>query len=202
MEEKDKVVVRAEIILKSAGIPKRFMVTEYDNANKQINEYISKIAKNVQAGHGLYIWGDTGTGKSVAACAVLKKYAQVLAKGSVFSLCPIYYINIPNFLNEWKRDWDRFGEDKITPSMIEAMKEADLVVFDDVAINVKGLDERERNVIYEVINTRVEDMKASIFTSNNDPYNSEAQLGKQLYSRIITANAEVEMAGKDKRGGA
>jgi DNA replication protein DnaC len=198
--------LRYELMLRESNISKREINTLYKCETKAINAVIHNPTKFVENGDSMFIWSHmTGVGKTISACAILKAYAKELSKSNVYGHAPIYFMNMPQFFNELRRDIDR--SEKITPEQIIWMKEAALCVFDEIAI--KPLTQYEKDSLYEIIDYRVREMKASIFTSNMSPNEKarmgreemtlEDMLGKQLYSRMFTASSCIELTGEDRR---
>ena len=76
--------------------------------------------------------------------------------------------------------------------------QADLVVWDDIATKSATVFEAEHLLSY--IDTRINDNKSNIYTSNLDANEIQEKLGPRLYSRIVNYSTEIELNGKDKRG--
>lgn len=191
--------LRTQLILSTSNIARRELETQYKCQNKTIREILMRPKKWVESGRNLYLYGSSGTGKTLTGCAILKRYAEALSKEQVFCQVPIYYVSLPDFLNECKRDIGRDKDDLVAPGMIEKMKSADVVVMDEIG-SIKTLSEYERNVLFEIVDARIRNMKASIYTSNSDSQKLKITLGEQLFSRVYTASDKIEMNGIDRRG--
>ena len=74
----------------------------------------------------------------------------------------------------------------------------DLIVWDDVA--VKSLTAFEQDLLYDFINTRMNNGLSNIFTTNILPENLEAEIGKRIASRIMSGN-QAFILGRDRRHG-
>ena len=75
--------------------------------------------------------------------------------------------------------------------------EADLVVWDD--IDTKMGTEFELNHLLNIINTRMDNGKSNIFTSNLGNKELINALGERLASRICNKSIDIELHGADKR---
>ena len=72
-----------------------------------------------------------------------------------------------------------------------------MVVFDEVG--TKDLSVFEHENILSIINTRIDNDKSNIYTSNLSPMELRARVGDRLYSRIVNMSIDVELHGADKR---
>ena len=76
--------------------------------------------------------------------------------------------------------------------------DADLVVWDEVG--VKALTNYEHEHLLNLINTRLDEGKSNIYTSNLDAEELREKVGERLYSRISNLSIDIEFHGVDKRG--
>lgn len=191
--------LRYRLILATSNISKRELNTEYKCKNKVIHSILINPIKWANQGRSLYLYGDVGVGKTLGATTILKQYAKKLSDKDVFPELPIFYISLPDFLNECKRDIGRTREDLVAPTLTERIKSADIAVLDEIG-SIKALSEYEKNMLFEIVDARTREMKATIYTSNSDPKKLRTALGKQLFSRIYTASDKIEIIGTDQRG--
>ena len=80
----------------------------------------------------------------------------------------------------------------------EHILDADLVVWDDIAI--KSMTDFEHEQLVSIIDSRTNDKKCNIFTSNILPSDLNDCLGIRLTSRILGNAHVVQFNGADKRG--
>lgn len=199
MTELEKQTLKYELMLRASNMSKREIKTEYECRNKSIHTILLKPIEWVQEGNSLYLWSEsTGNGKTLGACTILKQYAKKISESQVYGRTPIYFVNLPQFLNEAKRDIGRSSEDRVIPSMMEKAKEADCVALDEIG-SLKGLGAYEKDLLYEIIDYRTREMKATIYTSNSGPNILKKNLGSQLYSRVFIGSSCIEVMGEDKR---
>lgn len=77
------------------------------------------------------------------------------------------------------------------------MLTADLVVWDDIA--TKTMTEFETENLLSIINTRIDNGKSNIFTSNISPSYLSDYIGERLASRVLYST-QFSFFGKDMRG--
>ena len=106
------------------------------------------------------------------------------------------FINVPRFLLSLKESISKQSD------YIDHIKEyalsADLVVWDEVG--VKTLTNYEHEHLLNLINTRLDEGKSNIYTSNLSKEELKEKIGERLYSRVVSYSTELEFFGADKRG--
>lgn len=200
MDKNEICELRYRLIMATSNISKREQNTAYKCRDKTIHSILLNPIKWAIQGNNLYLYGTVGTGKTMTGTAILKQYAKKLSEMNVFPETPILYISLPDFLNECKRDIGREKDDLKTPQMVEQMKSADVVVMDEIG-SIKALTEYERNVLFEIIDARIREMRSTIYTSNSDATKLRNALGEQLFSRVYNGSTKIEMVGVDGREG-
>lgn len=159
---------------------------------KKIEDSIESFVENGQC---LYIHSATcGNGKTAWALRMLQSYINKIWFKSDLR-CRVLFINVPRFILALK-------ENISTPSeyikhIQENINNADLVVFDEVG--TKAFTEFEHEHILNIINTRIDNDKSNIYTSNLSPVELRQKVGDRLYSRIVNLSIDVELHGTDKR---
>ena len=110
--------------------------------------------------------------------------------------CRALFINVPRFLLTLKDSISNTSEyiDHIKENVLNT----DLVVWDEVG--VKSLTTYEHENLLNLINTRLDNGKSNIYTSNLFGSELQEKIGERLYSRIINLSTNIELKGKDKRG--
>jgi DNA replication protein DnaC len=105
------------------------------------------------------------------------------------------FINVPRYLLELKKQSSEHSD--YAEFVNKHVKEADLVVWDDIAAKVGS--EFELNHLLSLINYRIDCGKSNIFTSNLGPREMPGALGERLASRICNKSLRIELHGSDKR---
>jgi len=107
----------------------------------------------------------------------------------------VLFVNVPRFILALKENISTPNE--YVKHIRENIETADLVVFDEVG--TKDLSVFEHENILSIINTRIDNDKSNIYTSNLSPMELRARVGDRLYSRIVNMSIDVELHGADKR---
>lgn len=159
----------------------------------RLNEIRLDIDNFVFCGKNLYITSDyTGNGKTTWAIKLLLKYFEKVWDGNglkvrgIFAHVPTLILKLKNFDN------------KISARDYEALKECDLVVWDDIALT--SLTPYDYTQLNALIDYRMLSGKSNIYTSNiPDVKELEELLGNRLSSRIYNASEIIELDGGDNR---
>lgn len=159
----------------------------------RLNEIRLGIDNFVSVGKNLYITSAyTGNGKTTWAIKLLLKYFEKVWDGNglkvrgIFAHVPTLLLRLKNF------------EHKISTKDYEALKECDLVVWDDVTMaNLTAYDYTQ---LMALIDYRMLAGKSNIYTSNIPRFEDVQEiLGNRLASRIYNASEIVEFDGGDNR---
>lgn len=153
------------------------------------------IVDFVTSGSQLLIYSkQCGNGKTSWALRLVQTYFNKIWLKSELK-CKALFINVPSFLLALK---DNISEKN---SYIEHIKanvlDCDLVVWDDIGTKNSTIFESEN--LLAIIDTRIHNKKANIFTSNLNCEELHTALGDRLASRICNLGSNVELFGGDKR---
>lgn len=159
---------------------------------KNIEEDIKNFVKK---GSNLYIYSQIcGNGKSAWALRLLQAYFKTIWYETDLT-CKGLYVNVPRFLLALKSSITK--DDPYVNHIREYANMADLVIWDEVG--EKSLTEFEHEHVLSFINTRIDNNKANIYTSNILPDQLAEIVGDRLYSRIINNSINIQFFGQDKR---
>lgn len=124
-------------------------------------------------GIGMYFYGTTGSGKTRLACAV----ANALIQQQV----PVVMWNVPSLLEALKAAYDGQGT---AAEILRDAHHATLLILDD--LGSEKPTEWTRNTLYELLNSRIENVLPTIVTSNFAPGDRRlaAMLGPRIVSRL------------------
>ena len=160
---------------------------------KNISDNIENFVKE---GKNLYIHStQCGNCKTQWSLRMIQSYFNSIWYKSDLK-CKALFIHVPTFLLSLK--------DNITNKndYIEHIKKnvlnCDLVVWDE--IGTKNSTEFEMENLLSIINTRLNNKKANIYTSNLNGQELQSKVGTRLYSRIVNLSEGIEFFGFDKRG--
>ena len=165
------------------------------NEFKQLAEIEKQIEGFVEDGYNLYLHSyGCGNGKTSWAIRMLSTYFNSIWHKSNFG-CQGLFINVPSYLLALKQKIT--GPSEYADFINAHVREADIVVWDDIAAKVGS--EFELNHLLSIINYRIDAGKSNIFTTNLGPKELPAALGERLSSRICNKSFEIELKGSDKR---
>jgi len=136
----------------------------------------------------LFIRGTFGTGKSHLSVAITK----VLTRKGYSAI----FISVPKLLTKIRNTYNR-ASDQSEEQIIQAITEADLVVFDDIGAegDISGWGMQK---LFEVIDQRAG--KHCVYTTNLKSKDFQRSLDMQrIFSRMLLNAELVEMDGKDYR---
>lgn len=166
------------------------------NAFCRLADIKDGILEFVKTGSNLYICGEkTGTGKSTWASKLMLKYFDNIWAGNGFTIrgkwvhVPSLLINLKDFSNPVNANGNKLKS---------ILCSCDLVVWDDIAST--GLSNYDLSQLLTLIDTRVFNCKANIFTGNiTSEEEMEKVLGSRLTSRIWNKSEIITFRGKDRR---
>lgn len=155
-----------------------------------------QIENWVAQGSNLYLYSAIpGNGKTSWAVRFIQEYINKIWHKSDLA-CKALFISVPMYLIELKNSISK--ESEYINHIKENVRDTDLVVWDDIA--TKGATEFEGENLLNIIDYRINQGKANIFTSNVQPNELSELLGPRLASRIINTSTNIEFRGQDKRG--
>jgi DNA replication protein DnaC len=154
-----------------------------------VRSFVEDLDDRLDSGRGLWLMGDTGTGKTTLAMLVSK--AALAAGHSV----AIY--SLPKLLARIRRTYDdEAGEDSYL-QFFDRLTSVDLLHIDDV-----GAEKRSDWVIeqlYALINERYEQRRSIVLTTNHDRDKLEDQFGPRIVSRLTEMTEPLPLFGPDRR---
>jgi DNA replication protein DnaC len=183
----------------SGVIPRRFQgvsfdrppVTEMDaHVVREVRRYVDNIDGHLDAGRGLWLTGDVGTGKTTLAMLVSKAALERKRSVAIYSL--------PRLLAEIRTTYDD-GAQRSYTDLIDRLAEVDLLHVDDVG--AERTSDWVLEQLYAIINARYEDGRAIVVTTNL-PYEAlKEQIGERTASRLaeICGGDPLPLFGADRR---
>lgn len=165
-----------------------------NNARKEIIQYLHQSLKH-KSYQGLYLYGDTGTGKTFIFILFANKLIQK-NQTVCFIIWPEFVMNIKK---SFKTDID-------TNQQIEQLKSCDLLFIDDLGGETVSAWERDE-LLFSILNARILPLKTTFINSNysiNELYQhyylrsskSEEIKVKRLLERIQTLTIAIELTSK------
>lgn len=186
-----------------AGIPKRIQYAEnqvlYAQDDIEKYKYLSGIKNNIKTwvkeGNNLFLYSKYyGNGKTTWAIKLMSSYFSNILYGNG-TRCRGLFINVDDFLLRKKKHItnhnQRFAD------MEALLSEVDLVIWDDIGCT--KLSDYDHTVIFPIINSRLLNGKANIFTSNLIDDDFSVNVGDRLASRILETSQIVEFINPPQR---
>lgn len=142
---------------------------------------------------GLYLWGNPGTGKTLLSSIILTELIiRHGIEGRFIKISRDFFRRLKGTFVEGSDSYGQSG-------MIEKeLAEVDLLVVDDFGVQRDTPWEQE--TLYNLVDTRYESEKFTIFTSNVNPHTSLKELSQgRILSRLKEMCRIMELEGGDYR---
>ncbi|MCW7764227.1 ATP-binding protein [Photorhabdus luminescens] len=172
-------------LLKSINIAPRFEHASFENyqpINKAAQHNLKTCRSYVQtwkeckvAGEGIIMCGRLGTGKTHLAVATCR---EIVIQNGISAFITTASRIIRAFRRSWSNDADT--------SEFETLRfysELDLLIIDEIGVQYGT--ESERNILFEVINNRYEDLLPTILISNLPMNDLPVFLGDRVLDRVL-----------------
>jgi DNA replication protein DnaC len=157
----------------------------------EVRKYVDELDTRLAEGRGLWLFGDTGTGKTTLAMLISK---AALAAGKSVAI-----YSLPKLLARIRRTYDSEPGGEGYLSFFERLTSVDLLHIDDL-----GAEKRSDWVLeqlYALVNERYEAQLSVLITTNLDHQELEEQIGSRTVSRLTQICDEVDVFGEDRRYG-
>ncbi len=152
-----------------------------------VRRYVGDIDAQLDAGHGLWLMGDVGTGKTTLAMIVSKAALDAGRSVAIYSL--------PRLLNLIRA---AIETEAGMVGFLERLAAVDLLHIDD--LGVENTTEWVLEQLYSIVNTRYEDERAMIVTTNLAYEELIEQLGERTVSRLVAICGNgLPLFGEDDR---
>jgi DNA replication protein DnaC len=190
----------------SSTIPKRYAhctlgsfiekSTELKVARTRVQEFID-LWPGTDEGRGLLLMGPCGVGKTHLAVSALIEIINSNKSGRLL------FSNFQDLIQEIQASFDS-DQVQSKSEILRPLLEADLLVLDELGSQKPTTFVQD--ILYYVINTRYNEERATIFTTNyvDEPAdgkeeNLSQRIGNRLRSRLYEMAPMVKMSGKDHR---
>ena len=159
-----------------------------DRVVRPLRAFVREIDANLDAGRGLWLFGDVGTGKTTLAMLVAKAALEAGRSVAIYSL--------PRLLNEIRRTYDE-GSDSSYVDLLDRLAEVDLLHVDDLGAEKSSPWVLEQ--LYAIVNARYEGERAMTITTNLDREPLVEQIGARTVSRLEEMCEVIPVFGSDHR---
>jgi DNA replication protein DnaC len=181
----------------SAVIPRRYaevsfdrnpVATMPDRVVRPIRAYVRDLDSNLDAGRGLWLFGDVGTGKTTLAMLVARAALEAGRSVAIYSL--------PRLLNEIRRTYEE-GSDSSYVQLLDRLAEVDLLHVDDLGAEKSSPWVLEQ--LYAIVNSRYEGERSMTITTNLDREPLVEQITARTVSRLEEMCEVIPVYGEDHR---
>jgi DNA replication protein DnaC len=180
-------------------LPKRFQGVSFEREPiasmnealiREVRTYVRHIGERLDEGRGIWFVGGVGTGKTTLAMLISKAAMEADKTVAIYSL--------PRLLALLRETYDDDAEFSLN-QLIDRLCSVDLLHIDDVGAEQSSPWVLEQ--LYTIVNTRYEDGRAVLLTTNLDRQELEDQIGHRTVSRIyeICGGEPLPMWGDDHR---
>lgn len=171
-------------LMMELNLPERFASSTLENyqpVNDEANyclrickAYAAKWKERLKQGGGLVLCGKPGTGKNHLALAIAKHVIEQHQSSAMFTTA----LRVARtFKATWGKNADRSEAD-----VIRMHTDPDLLIIDEVGVQFGS--EAEKLILFEIINTRYEQMKPTILISNLPLEELSAFIGERVIDRM------------------
>ena len=157
----------------------------------EVRGFAEELDERLGVGRGLWLFGDTGTGKTTLAMLVSKAALEAGHSVAIYSL--------PKLLARIRRTYDSEPGGDSYLAFFERLTSVDLLHIDDL-----GAEKRSDWVLeqlYALINERYESQRSVLVTTNMPHEALEEQIGARTVSRLNEMCDEIAFFGADRRFG-
>ncbi|MGH2945846.1 MAG: ATP-binding protein [Solirubrobacteraceae bacterium] len=156
---------------------------------REVRRYVAAVRERLDAGRGLWFTGDVGTGKTTLAMLVSKAAMEADRTVAIYSL--------PRLLGLLRDSYDDDAAYSLN-ELIDRLCSVDLLHVDDVGAEQSSPWVLEQ--LYSIVNTRYEDGRALLLTTNLPHDALQEQIGARTVSRLYEMCGEpLPMFGDDQR---
>jgi DNA replication protein DnaC len=154
---------------------------------QEVRRYVRDIDAKLDAGQGLWLMGDVGTGKTTLAMIVSMAALDAGRTVAIYSL--------PRLLNLVR---DAIDSDGGMVAFLDRLAAVDLLHIDD--LGAENTTDWVLEQLYSIVNTRYEDERAMIVTTNKNYEELVEQLGERTVSRLVAICGNgLPLYGEDDR---
>ena len=175
-------IARKRAAAVAGRLPRRFREVSFDREPvvsmndaliREVRSYVRSIDERLDEGRGIWFAGAVGSGKTTLAMLVSKAAMEADRTVAIYSL--------PRLLALLRDSYDDDAPYSLN-ELIDRLCAVDLLHIDDVGAEQSSPWVLEQ--LYTIVNTRYEDRKSMLLTTNLDREELEQQIGVRTVSRL------------------
>ena len=160
---------------------------------REVRQYMRRVGEQLDAGRGVWFTGDPGTGKTTLAMLISKAAMEADRTVAIYSL--------PRLLAQLRDTFQDKSEYSLN-DLIDRLSAVDLLHVDDVGTEQSSPWVLEQ--LYTIVNTRYEEGRAILLTTNLVTIEGDDALREQIGDRTVSRIYEIcgdpkPMFGEDRR---
>ena len=155
---------------------------------------LANIVDFVKNGYNVYLYGSPGTGKTAWAGKFMTYYFEHILPDVHSREMHGLYVNVPNLLFSLKFDMGNYSTE--FRNFIRQLNTVDLIIWDDLYQSMSSAYDIQ--TLYNLINSRIDNEKSNIYTSNVSPQNI-SRTDFRMFSRLCATSDCIELVGDDMR---
>ena len=190
------------------GVPARYLdVPQHFEDIPRIREYLevsgNDLYADIASGTGLYLWGSIGTGKTYAACSILKAHVpKLMARYGSYAYCR--FVSSVQWLDAIQETYPNRDS---TEDAFQRAAGTRLLVFDDIGKATGRMNAWTVARLYRLIDERYNANLPTIFTSQYPleslaerlELDGDTETAEAIRSRIYGACKRISFRGEDQR---
>lgn len=181
--ERKKAEAKMKAVFKRSAVPPIFHGITFDHFDPPsakaervaniLKQYVEAHERVTEQGKSILLHGNSGTGKTMLGVTILNEYMK---RGYT-----ALYMKSPAVVNWAKRAWKKDPE-LSQDEMIEKLLEPDIMLIDDIPKGVSS--EKERQILWDVIDGRVSNLKPTVTTSLLNKDDLKERVHEEVARRI------------------
>lgn len=198
-ECRERQIAKAKSHGVSSVIPARYRGVSFDRPPvtqisdvvvRQVRDYCEELEGNLDAGRGLWFFGNSGTGKTTLAMLVSKLTLETGRTAAIYSM--------PQLLSRIRQTFDSVPGEESYLDLFEQLTSVDLLHLDD--LGAENRTEWVLEQLYALINERYETERSLVVTTNLTAEELEDQIGERVVSRLVEMCGDpLPLYGDDRR---
>jgi DNA replication protein DnaC len=204
LEEKQEKIKKLEQLKKYSLMDEKFKNWTFENYDvDEYNKILYEVGMNYceqwddmkREGLGLLIHGNPGIGKSYTSFCIANKLLE--------NLTPVIAISSIGLIGKIYDSYRKYGTEG-EYEIINMFNNADLLVLDDLGTEHQSYREKEKQILYSVIDTRARNGKPMIVTVNLTLLQLKEKLTTEdgvprTYDRLIGMCTPIKVEGPSRR---
>ncbi|WP_167884507.1 ATP-binding protein [Leptospira ilyithenensis] len=161
-------------------------------AHDWANELVHNWADPAFVPQGFYLWGGTGSGKTLLACVILNEL--IFRYGVKCKYAKVNKDFLSAIRDTYQTDSETHGQERFIE---REFANVDVLVIDDFGVQKES--EFNNRKLYDLIDSRYEQEKITLLTSNH-PLDEWRERGQgRIYSRLMEMTKEIQLKCPDYR---